>query len=84
MPQSEPEEQEGWGEPLPQYIPPPSFMPAGLVLGLMLFIWTPAFFYMTPWVIVPVGALVFIVCAVGWTRQIEADWAAQDREQERK
>lgn len=80
MASTEHQPQADWTDPEPQYIPPPSFHPAGLALGVVLFVWPPAFFYVKWWVVTPVAAVIIICVLYGWIREIRGDWRADDGE----
>ena len=58
--------QEGW-EPLPdEQLPQPNYFPAGLAMGTTFFFWG----FITSWVILAVGAALFIASLAGWITEI--------------
>jgi hypothetical protein len=48
------------------HLPPPTFWPAGLALGVTLIFWS----LITSWVVLMMGGWLFIVSLVGWIRDI--------------
>jgi cytochrome c oxidase subunit 1 len=48
------------------HLPPPTFWPAGLALGITLIFWS----LITSWVVFVMGAWLFVLSIVGWVRDI--------------
>ena len=63
-------EQEGWSKAKPVHLPGPSFWPAGLALGIVLFSVGPAFQYTIAWLFVAAGGLLSVCSLVGWVLEI--------------
>ncbi len=68
----------GWTVPGPPYLPGPSFWPAGLALGIVLFVISPAFEYVVSWVFVSAGLLLMAFSLRGWILQIRDDLRSRD------
>ncbi|HKY64108.1 MAG TPA: hypothetical protein VJR29_11890 [bacterium] len=62
VPQEDPE----WAEPLPEKIPPPSYAPAVLALGLVLILWG----LIAGWMISVVGAFLTVFALSYWIREL--------------
>jgi hypothetical protein len=62
---------EGW-EVLPdEQLPRPTYFPAGLAMGTTFFFWG----FITSWVILAVGAGLFIASLAGWITEIRRERA---------
>jgi len=48
------------------HLPPPTFWPAGLALGVTLIFWS----LITSWVVLVMGGWLFIISLAGWVRDI--------------
>ncbi len=60
---------EGW-EPLePEQLPRPNYFPAGMAMGTTFFFWG----FITSWVILAVGAALFIASLAGWITEIRRE-----------
>ncbi len=60
---------EGW-ETLPdEKLPRPNYFPAGLAMGTTFFFWG----FITSWVILGVGAALFIASLAGWITEIRRE-----------
>ncbi len=60
---------EGW-EALPdEKLPRPNYFPAGLAMGTTFFFWG----FITSWVIIGVGAALFIASLAGWITEIRRE-----------
>ncbi len=66
---SPPERRQGWSEPLPRHIPPPTWSPFGLAFGLVIL----GLGLVTGRVVVVIGAAVAMVAAVIWIRELGHD-----------
>ena len=67
---SEPEEVPGGWERLPdEKLPRPNYFPAGLAMGTTFFFWG----FITSWVILGVGAALFIASLAGWITEIRRE-----------
>ena len=62
VPQEDPE----WAEPLPEKIPPPTYAPAALALGIVLILWG----LIASWMISAVGGLLAISALSYWIREL--------------
>jgi hypothetical protein len=52
----------GW-EPLPhEHLPHPTYFPAGLAMGVAFIFWG----FITSWVVIAVGCVLFIAALAGW------------------
>lgn len=58
-----------WAEPLPEKIPPPTYAPAALALGIVLILWG----LIASWMISATGALLCAVALVFWIRELLYD-----------
>jgi hypothetical protein len=56
----------GWTKLPPGHLPPPTYFPAGLAMGVAFFFWG----LITSWVIVLVGAGLFTAALAGWISEI--------------
>jgi hypothetical protein len=60
---------QGW-EPLPdEKLPRPTYFPAGLAMGVTFFFWG----FITSWIILAVGAALFIASLAGWITEIRRE-----------
>lgn len=60
---------EGW-EVLPdEHLPRPNYFPAGLAMGTTFFFWG----FITSWVIIGIGAALFIASLAGWITEIRRE-----------
>jgi hypothetical protein len=67
---SEPEEvPEGWERLPDEKLPRPNYFPAGLAMGTTSFFWG----FITSWVILGVGAALFIASLAGWITEIRRE-----------
>jgi hypothetical protein len=67
---SEPEEvPEGWERLPDEKLPRPNYFPAGLAMGTTFFFWG----FITSWVILGVGAALFIASLAGWITEIRRE-----------
>ena len=63
---SQEQPRQGW-QPLPlEHLPRPNYFPAGLAMGTSFFFWG----FITSWVILAVGAALFIASLAGWINEI--------------
>ena len=62
VPQEDPE----WAEPLPGKIPPPTYAPAALALGIVLILWG----LIAGWMISAVGGLLATFALSYWIREL--------------
>jgi hypothetical protein len=61
-----PEDKSNW-TPLPlQHLPQPTYFPAGLAMGVAFLFWG----LITSWVVILVGAGLFIAALAGWITEI--------------
>ena len=74
----EPARPDEWPVPGPAHIPANSYWPFLLAIGILLFAWAPALFYMRPWVVLGAGAVMIGLCLAGWIRQIAQDWGVSE------
>ncbi len=65
--QSEP--LQGWSIPMPERLPVPTFAPAVMALGIIVF----AMGLATIWYVCVVGAIVFAIAAWRWTGELQGD-----------
>ncbi len=59
----------GWTAMPLEHLPPPTFWPAGLGLGITLLLWG----LITSWVVLAAGAIVFVGSLVGWLVDMHHD-----------
>jgi hypothetical protein len=59
----------GWARPLPERLPVPTYAPAVMALGIVVF----AMGLATTWYVCLVGAAVFAVAAWRWTGQLQGE-----------
>jgi hypothetical protein len=57
---------EGWTRLKPEHLPLPTFWPAGFALGITFLFWG----LISSWVVLAVGAILFIGCLAGWIAEI--------------
>lgn len=60
------EEHEDWPTPRELDVPPPTYRPAMLALGMVLLVWG----FVTSWWITAVGAIVGAFAIHGWVREL--------------
>jgi hypothetical protein len=58
----QPNEENQWLKARPEKLPEPTYWPFFLALGLVLLFWG----IITSWVIIIIGAIVFIISLTGW------------------
>jgi len=68
----------GWTQPKPDHIPRPSFWPAGLALGIVVFVIAPAFEYVVSYLFVVSGLLLIAFSLRGWMAGIRDE--SRDRD----
>ena len=61
-----PQEDSEWAEPLPAEIPPPTYAPALLALGIVLLLWG----LIAGWMVSAVGGLVSAVALAYWIQEL--------------
>jgi hypothetical protein len=67
---SEPEEvPEGWERLPDEKLPRPNYFPAGLAMGTTFFFWG----FITSWVMLGVGAALFIASLAGWITEFRRE-----------
>jgi len=60
---------EGWSRPQPEHLPKPTAWPAALALGATLLVWG----WVTVWVVLVTGAVLFVVSLIGWIQDIRKE-----------
>lgn len=60
----QPDEENQWLKASPEKLPEPTYWPFFLALGLVLLFWG----IITSWVIIIIGAIVFIISLTGWIK----------------
>jgi hypothetical protein len=63
------ERREGWSDPRPSYIPPPTAWPAAMALGITFLAWG----LITSPVVLTLGVGLFVVALYGWVGEIRHD-----------
>ena len=58
-----------WQPLPPEQLPRPNYFPAGLAMGTTFFFWG----FITSWVILAVGAALFIASLAGWISEIRRE-----------
>lgn len=78
MESDEDDDRQGWSKPEPAHVPEPTFWPAGLALGIVLFSVGPAFRYTMAWLFMGAGALLFAWSLRGWILDIRKELRSAD------
>ncbi|MEM7435499.1 MAG: hypothetical protein AAF436_10135 [Myxococcota bacterium] len=78
MASDDPTDRTGWTKPGPEHLPSPGFWPAGLALGIVFFVISPAYEYVVSYVFVATGLLMMGFSLRGWLLDIRKDIRSRD------